>query len=140
MPQPHAGGSFATTAWQSMKAPAALEEIEADAGLDIGGTLIGMHLKRVAVPVRLSVRRLGQANLSSTHAPEIHWRGAPLPAGGGIALTELEKRLAQQVDAVRRKIAGAMRAAGRPDGSVLPVRRQQNTKCADGARLGRVRH
>ena len=63
LPQPHAGGSFATTAWQSMKAPAALEEIEADAGLDIGGTLIGMHLKRVAVPVRLSVRRLGQANL-----------------------------------------------------------------------------
>ena len=63
LPQPHAGGSFATTAWQSMKAPAALEEIEADAGLDIGDTLIGMHLKRVAVPVRLSVRRLGQANL-----------------------------------------------------------------------------
>ena len=63
LPQPHAGGSFATTAWQSMKAPAALEEIEADAGLDIGGTLIGIHLKRVAVPVRLSVRRLGQANL-----------------------------------------------------------------------------
>ena len=63
LPQPHAGGSFATTAWQSMKAPVALEEIEADAGLDIGDTLIGMHLKRVAVPVRLSVRRLGQANL-----------------------------------------------------------------------------
>ena len=63
LPQPHAGGSFATTAWQSMKAPVALEEIEADAGLDIGDTLIGMHLKRVAVPVRLSVRRLGQASL-----------------------------------------------------------------------------
>ena len=63
LPQPHAGGSFATTAWQNMKAPTALEAIEADAGLDIGDTLIGMHLKRVAVPVRLSVRRLGQANL-----------------------------------------------------------------------------
>ena len=46
-----------------MKAPTALEAIEADAGLDIGDTLIGMHLKHVAVPVRLSVRRLGQANL-----------------------------------------------------------------------------
>ena len=57
LPQPHAGGSFATTAWQNMKAPTALEAIEADAGLDIGDTLI------VAVPVRLSVRRLGQANL-----------------------------------------------------------------------------
>ena len=63
LPQPHAGGSFATTAWQNMKAPTALEAIEADAGLDIGDTLIGMHLKHVAVPVRLSVRRLGQANL-----------------------------------------------------------------------------
>ena len=63
VPQPHAGGSFATTAWQNMRAPVALEQIEADAGLDIGDTLIGMHLKRVAVPVRLSARRLGQANL-----------------------------------------------------------------------------
>lgn len=63
LPQPHAGGSFATTAWQSMKAPVALEEIEADAGLDIGDTLIGMHLKPVAVPVRLSLNRIGDANL-----------------------------------------------------------------------------
>ena len=73
LPQPHAGGSFATTAWQNMKAPTALEAIEADAGLDIGDTLIGMHLKHVAVPV----------------------------------------------DAVREKMAAAMRAAGRKDGSVL---------------------
>lgn len=63
LPQPHAGGSFATTAWQRMKAPVAVEEIRADAGMDIGDTLIGMHLKRVAVPVRLSIRRIGQANL-----------------------------------------------------------------------------
>ncbi|WP_367924682.1 TIGR01440 family protein [uncultured Ruthenibacterium sp.] len=63
IPQPHAGGSFATTAWQRMSDPVAVEEIRADAGMDIGDTLIGMHLKRVAVPVRLSVKRIGQANL-----------------------------------------------------------------------------
>ena len=63
LPQPHAGGSFATTAWQRMKDPVVVEEIRADAGIDIGDTLIGMHLKWVAVPVRLSIRRIGQANL-----------------------------------------------------------------------------
>lgn len=63
LPQPHAGGSFATTAWQRMKDPVAVEEIRADAGMDIGDTLIGMHLKRVAVPVRLSLQHIGQANL-----------------------------------------------------------------------------
>ena len=39
----------------------ALEEIRADAGLDIGGTLIGMHLKKVAVPVRPEQNRVGEA-------------------------------------------------------------------------------
>lgn len=63
VPQPKAGGSFATTAYGAFKEPVALEEIKADAGLDIGGTLIGMHLKRVAVPVRLSVDRIGSAIL-----------------------------------------------------------------------------
>lgn len=61
MPQPKAGGSFATTAYRTFRNPVMLEEIKSDAGLDIGGTLIGMHLKRVAVPVRLSTRRIGQA-------------------------------------------------------------------------------
>ncbi len=65
LPQPKAGGSFATTAWQRMQHPVAVEEIRADAGLDIGGTLIGMHLKRVAVPVRLSVDTIGEARLLS---------------------------------------------------------------------------
>ena len=65
LPQPKAGGSFATTAWQRMANPVAVEEIRADAGLDIGGTLIGMHLKRVAVPVRLSVNAIGEARLLS---------------------------------------------------------------------------
>lgn len=63
IPQPKAGGSFATTAYRSFHDPVAVEEIRADDGLDIGGTLIGMHLKRVAVPVRLSVDRVGEAIL-----------------------------------------------------------------------------
>ena len=63
MPQPHAGGSFAVTAWNAFSDPVAVEAIAADAGMDIGGTLIGMHLRRVAVPVRLSVKTIGQAIL-----------------------------------------------------------------------------
>lgn len=63
VPHAHAGGSFATAAYAVMKDPVAVEEIRADAGLDIGGTLIGMHLKRVAVPLRLSQDHLGQALL-----------------------------------------------------------------------------
>lgn len=61
MPQPKAGGSFATTAWQNMEHPVAVEHIKASAGLDIGNTLIGMHLKEVAVPVRLSINKIGKA-------------------------------------------------------------------------------
>lgn len=63
MPQPRAGGSFAVTAWNAFSDPVAVEQIAAEAGLDIGGTLIGMHLKRVAVPVRLSLDHIGQAVL-----------------------------------------------------------------------------
>lgn len=63
MPQPKAGSSFATAAYQNFRHPVALEEIRADAGLDIGGTLIGMHLKKVAVPVRLQQNHIGQAIL-----------------------------------------------------------------------------
>ena len=61
MPQPHAGGSFAVTAWNTFEDPVAVETIQADAGIDIGGTLIGMHLRRVAVPVRTSVDHVGEA-------------------------------------------------------------------------------
>lgn len=62
-PHPHAGGSWATTCWLRFKNPVAVEEIRAHAGLDIGGTLIGMHLRRVAVPVRLSLNKIGEAGL-----------------------------------------------------------------------------
>ena len=61
IPQPKAGGSFATACYHSFKHPVALEEIKADAGVDIGGTLIGMHLKKVAVPVRLEQNHIGNA-------------------------------------------------------------------------------
>ena len=62
-PQPKAGGSFATAVYDRMESPVAVEQIAAHAGLDIGGTLIGMHLRAVAVPVRLSVTRIGEANI-----------------------------------------------------------------------------
>lgn len=48
---------------ENFKDPVAVEEIRANAGMDIGGTLIGMHLKRVAVPVRLSLNKIGEANI-----------------------------------------------------------------------------
>ena len=61
IPQPKAGGSMATAAYASFDDPIVVEEIRADAGLDIGLTLIGMHLKRVAVPVRLESGKIGEA-------------------------------------------------------------------------------
>lgn len=61
IPQPKAGGSFATSVWQTFSEPVAVEFVRAHAGLDIGGTLIGMHLAHVAVPVRLPVQKIGEA-------------------------------------------------------------------------------
>lgn len=61
VPHPKAGGSFAVAAYNNFNEPVALEEIKADAGLDIGYTMIGMHLKKVAVPVRLKNNRIGGA-------------------------------------------------------------------------------
>ena len=63
VPRPHAGGSWATVCWKRFEHPVAVEEVRAAAGLDIGGTLIGMHLKRVAVPVRLSLDHIGEAHI-----------------------------------------------------------------------------
>ena len=63
VPQKKAGGSLATVAYSTFKNPMVVEEISADCGIDIGGTLIGMHLKRVAVPVRLSISKIGEANI-----------------------------------------------------------------------------
>ena len=61
VPQPKAGGSLATAAYAGFSDPVALETIRADAGLDIGFTLIGMHRKHVAVPVRLENNHIGDA-------------------------------------------------------------------------------
>ncbi len=61
IPQPKAGGSLATVAYSSFNNPVVVEEIKADAGLDVGLTLIGMHLKKVAVPVRLENNKIGEA-------------------------------------------------------------------------------
>ena len=64
IPQKKAGGSLATVAYSKFKNPIVIEEIKADAGMDIGDTFIGMHLKKVAVPVRLSVKQIGEAHLT----------------------------------------------------------------------------
>ena len=63
LPQPKAGSSFATAAYKAFRHPVALEEIHADAGLDIGGTLIGMHMRPVAVPVHTELRHIAEAAL-----------------------------------------------------------------------------
>ena len=63
IPQPKAGGSLATAAYAGLNDPVAVEEIKADAGLDIGFTLIGMHLKKVAVPLRLEHNTIGAATV-----------------------------------------------------------------------------
>lgn len=62
-PQPKAGGSFATAVYDTLEQPVATEGVRAHAGIDIGGTLIGMQLRAVAVPVRLSISRIGEANI-----------------------------------------------------------------------------
>ncbi len=61
VPKPKAGGSFAAAAYLAFKEPVLVEHIKAHAGLDIGCTLIGMHLRDVAVPLRLSVKNVGEA-------------------------------------------------------------------------------
>ncbi len=63
VPQPKAGGSFATAAYNTFHNPVAVEEIKAHAGIDIGFTMIGMHIKKVAVPVRLVNNKIGNATV-----------------------------------------------------------------------------
>lgn len=81
IPQPKAGGSFATAAYHAFHHPVAVESLHAQAaaGLDIGGTLIGMHLRPVAVPLRLPMRQLGDAILLAA-------RTRPKFVGGGRAV------------------------------------------------------
>lgn len=64
IPVPGAGGSMAACAYEEMEDPILIESIKADAGIDIGDTFIGMHLKHVAVPVRSSINELGGAHVT----------------------------------------------------------------------------
>lgn len=68
IPVPKAGGSMAAYAYRQWERPLVVEEIRAHAGLDIGGTLIGMHLRPVAVPVRPSIRQIGQAAVQMAYS------------------------------------------------------------------------
>lgn len=63
VPQPKAGGSFATAAYKAFEHPVAVEHVKAHVGIDIGDTLIGMHLRDVAVPVRIRTRQIGDAHV-----------------------------------------------------------------------------
>ncbi len=83
VPQPKAGGSFATAAYKGFAKPVLVETVSANAGLDIGGTLIGMHLKKVAVPVRLSAKNIGDAILLAA-------RTRPKYVGGVRAVYDVE--------------------------------------------------
>ena len=75
IPQLKAGGSLATAAWKQLEDPVAVLAVAADAGLDIGQTLIGMHLKRVAVPLRIAHNRVGNAVVTAA-------RTRPMLIGG----------------------------------------------------------
>lgn len=86
IPQPdHAGGAWATTVYEQMETPVLVESLEAkaDAGMDIGDTLIGMHIHPVVVPLRISVRQIGQAHVNSA-------RRRPKYVGGQRAIYNLE--------------------------------------------------
>lgn len=64
-PRPKAGGSFATAVYEALNDPVVVEHVTATAGLDIGNTMIGMHMKHVAVPLRLKHNRIGQAHVTA---------------------------------------------------------------------------
>lgn len=82
IPQPnHAGGAFGTVCYERFEDPVLVEDIgsKADAGIDIGGTMIGMHMHSVVVPMRISLRKIG-------HAPIICARHRPKYVGGQRAI------------------------------------------------------
>lgn len=87
VPAPKAGGSMAAWAYRHMRQPCLVETISAHAGIDIGDTLIGMHLKRVAVPLRPSIRRIGEANVNMAYT-------RPRYIGGSRAVYTLEQQAA----------------------------------------------
>ena len=68
VPWLHGGGSFATAAYHHFTEPVVVEHIKASAGIDIGDTLIGMHLKDVAVPVHFSQQKIGEAHVVAAYS------------------------------------------------------------------------
>ena len=68
VPWIHGGGSFATAAYYGFKEPAVVEHVRASAGVDIGSTLIGMHLKEVAVPVHPEQKFVGKAYVTAAYS------------------------------------------------------------------------
>ncbi len=64
VPHAHAGGAFGTAAYTNMTEPYLVENVVADMGIDIGNTLIGMHIRPVCVPVRVSIKTIGEAPLT----------------------------------------------------------------------------
>lgn len=94
LPVPHAGGATAATALKRFKDPVVVESIQAHAGIDIGDTLIGMHLRPVAVPVRLAIRSVGDAHL-------VLARTRPRLVGGNRAVyawDEIEEKIGKGVE------------------------------------------
>jgi len=67
-PRPKAGGSFATAVYESFSDPVVVEHVKATLGLDIGNTMIGMHMKDVAVPLRLNTKKIGEANVNAAYS------------------------------------------------------------------------
>lgn len=68
IPQPKAGGSVPASAWKLLEQPALAMSVQAEAVIDVGDTLVGMHIKPVAVPLRLDFKQIGQANLVLAYA------------------------------------------------------------------------
>ena len=86
IPVSGAGGAVAATVYRYFSEPVVVEEIQAHAGIDIGNTLIGMHLRRVAVPVRLNIRLIGEATVTAA-------RTRPKLIGGKRAIYSMDDSL-----------------------------------------------
>ncbi|MFD1427227.1 uncharacterized protein (TIGR01440 family) [Kroppenstedtia sanguinis] len=85
VPVRHAGGAMASQAYRHLQEAVLVEKVQADAGIDIGDTLIGMHLKPVAVPVRPSSAYIGEAHVTMAVT-------RPKLIGGARAVYTLEEK------------------------------------------------
>ncbi|OME87218.1 TIGR01440 family protein [Paenibacillus sp. FSL A5-0031] len=92
VPVPKAGGSMAAYAYRQLKEPCLVETVQAHAGIDIGDTFIGMHLKRVAVPVRPTIREIGGAHVTMAIT-------RPKLIGGSRAVYELSENITPEQSA-----------------------------------------